>query len=252
MNLAVELSRSSPVPLYHQLVVQLRRAITSGEIPTGSFLDNELELADAWQVSRPTARRAIAQLVADGLLVRRRGVGTQVVSAEVRRPFTLSSLHDDLDADGRAPATDVVEIVRSRPPNDVALELEIATTAPVLYIERVRHADGHPLAVIRNWLPDHVAEHIDPNSLAETGLYTLLRHAGITPHRAHQRLGARAASDHEAHWLGIEAGAPLVTMHRVTHDDTGRIIEVADTSYNAQLYSVEMSVAVETSNVTQA
>lgn len=247
MNPTVEIDRSSPVPLYHQLATQLRGAITAGDIPTGSFLDNELDLADAWHVSRPTARRAIAQLVDDGLLVRRRGVGTQVVSAEVRRPFTLSSLHDDLDADGRAPTTDVIDVTHAQAPAHVARELEIAPATRVLYIERARHADGRPFAIIRNWLADHAAEHLDNDSLADsltgTGLYALLRSAGINPHRARQRLGAKAANEHEAHWLEIEPGAPLVAMHRITHDDTGRIIEVADTGYNAQLYSVEMSVA---------
>ena len=111
-ELEITLNRVSPVPLYHQLSRQLVAAIESGQLPKGAFLDNELDLADRWQVSRPTVRRAIQDLVDAGMLVRRRGVGTQVVSDQVRRPFKLSSLFDDLAAIGREPATTVLRIGR--------------------------------------------------------------------------------------------------------------------------------------------
>src|SRR4051794_4922300 len=97
----ITLNRLSPVPLYHQLSRQLVAAVESGRLPKGAFLDNELDLAERWQVSRPTVRRAIQDLVDGGMLVRRRGVGTQVVSDQVRRPFKLTSLFDDLAATGR-------------------------------------------------------------------------------------------------------------------------------------------------------
>jgi DNA-binding GntR family transcriptional regulator len=83
-DLRPSLDRSSPVPLYHQLARDLKAAVADGRIATGSFLQNELELADRWQVSRPTVRRAIQELVDSGLLVRQRGVGTQVVNRESR------------------------------------------------------------------------------------------------------------------------------------------------------------------------
>ena len=112
-ELTITLNRISPVPLYHQLSRQLVEAIESGRLPKGSFLDSEIDLAERWQVSRPTVRRAIQDLVDSGLLVRRRGVGTQVVSDQVRRPFKLTSderlrARDDTRSrchtGGRAPA----------------------------------------------------------------------------------------------------------------------------------------------------
>src|SRR5664279_3397792 len=73
------LNRSSAVPLYQQLAGQLQRAITTGELAPGSQLGDEIALAERCGVSRPTTRPAIAELVGQGLLVRKRGVGTQVV-----------------------------------------------------------------------------------------------------------------------------------------------------------------------------
>jgi len=150
MELGVTLDRVSPVPLYHQLAHQLKDAVASGRLAKGAFLGNELQLADRWRVSRPTVRRAIQELVDDGLLVRRRGVGTQVVNDQVRRPFTLSSLYDDLAEAGRQPVTDVIELSRVAAPADVATALGLAPRAPVVRLVRRRSAGAQPLAILRN------------------------------------------------------------------------------------------------------
>ena len=74
LQIPVTIDRSSPVPLYHQLYEQLSAAIETGRLKPGDAFENELALADRLQLSRPTVRRAIAELVSRGLLVRRRGV----------------------------------------------------------------------------------------------------------------------------------------------------------------------------------
>src|SRR5690606_23315956 len=110
LDLAVD--RASPVPLYHQLAQQLEAAIERGRLAPGDLLGNEVDLSVRLGLSRPTVRQAIQSLVDKGLLVRRRGVGTQVVHSKVRRPLKLSSLYDDLEAAGQAPTT---EVVRNEP-----------------------------------------------------------------------------------------------------------------------------------------
>ena len=77
-------------------------------LPPGSRLDNEIDLAAQLNLSRPTMRKAMDELVRSGLLVRKRGVGTQVVSSQVRRPLELSSLFDDLSNNGSKPTTEVL------------------------------------------------------------------------------------------------------------------------------------------------
>src|SRR5919109_2037404 len=106
----VEVDRSSPVPLYFQVATRLQELIELGEIPIGTRIENEVDLAERLGVSRPTTRRAIQYLVERGMLVRRRGVGTQVVHPKVRRPVQLSSLYDDLAAAGRTPRTEVLSL----------------------------------------------------------------------------------------------------------------------------------------------
>jgi DNA-binding GntR family transcriptional regulator len=241
-ELEVTLNRISPVPLYHQLSRQLVEAIESGRLPKGSFLDNELELAKRWQVSRPTVRRAIQDLVDSGMLVRRRGVGTQVVSDQVRRPFKLSSLYDDLVASGREPTTRVITLERVEADANVSEAINVSLHTEVVHIERLRSIGAQPLAILRNWLIVEVAESITEEQLRQRGLYALLRERGVRPHSAAQRLGATAASAADAALLGVSTGAPLMTMRRVMHDVTGRLVELGDHRYDAAHYTVELNV----------
>ena len=106
----VSVDRTSRTPLHVQLAQQLEAAIQGGDLPVGSRLSNEVDLAEAYGLSRPTVRQAIARLVDQGLLVRKRGVGTQVVgnSGQVRRSLELTSLYDDLSAAHRKPETEVL------------------------------------------------------------------------------------------------------------------------------------------------
>jgi DNA-binding GntR family transcriptional regulator len=242
MDRTVTLNRLSPVPLYSQLADQLKDAITDGALSKGTYLGNEIMLAERWQVSRPTVRRAIQDLVDEGLLVRRRGIGTQVVNDQVRRPFTLSSLYDDLAAAGRRPTTTVLSLTTGPATSEVAKDLGLRKGTPVVQIVRLRSAASRRLAVLRNWLIADVAAELTPDALEQHGLYALLRANGVRPHYALQRLGAKIADPDEAEMLGLEPGAALMTMRRVMQDDTGRLVEIGSAVYDAEHYTVEMSV----------
>ncbi|MFB7864159.1 MULTISPECIES: GntR family transcriptional regulator [unclassified Streptomyces] len=235
------MDRRSPVPLYFQLARQLEAAIEDGALPPGSLLGNEIDLATRVGLSRPTVRQAIRSLVDKGLLVRRRGVGTQVVHSRVRRPLELSSLHDDLEASGQRPATRLL-VDRLEPADaEVATALGLPEGSEVRYLERLRSAHGEPLAYLRNHLPAGLLD-ADSGRLETTGLYRLLRAAGTTLHSARQTVGARAAAPAEAAALGEPAGAPLLTMERTTFDARGRAVEHASHLYRASRYSFEFQL----------
>lgn len=154
--LAVELDRSSPVPLYFQLAQAIEGAIRRRTCP-GDRFENELALAKRLNLSRPTTRRAIQELVDKGLLVRKRGVGTQVVQSPVHRPVELTSLFDDLARAGQAPTTKLLEFTVGVPAEDVAAELNLEPDAEVATIRRLRSTNGEPLAVMTNYIPVDIA-----------------------------------------------------------------------------------------------
>jgi DNA-binding GntR family transcriptional regulator len=235
--------RLSPIPLYYQVATRLEQMIGEGHLPVGSRLENEIDLADQLGVSRPTMRRAISYLVERGLLVRRRGIGTQVVQPKVRRPVELSSLYDDLVKTGREPRTEVLSL-DVRPVSDAvadALGLEVGTRA--LHVERLRYAEHEPLALMRNVLPAETVE-LSVTDLEATGLYELLRAAGTEPRMASETIGARAATSAEARTLGEKRGAPLLTMVRTAWDARGSAVEYGSHVYRASRYSFEISLSV--------
>ncbi len=241
--LQFSVDRSSPVPLYFQLSQQLESAIEKGRLAPGSLLGNEIELAGRLGLSRPTVRQAIQSLVDKGLLVRRRGVGTQVVHSQVKRPLELSSLYDDLEAAGQRPATRVLLNTTEPATAEVAAALGIAEGTEVVVIERLRLAHGEPMAHLSNRLPAGLLK-LDSAELEDTGLYRLMRAAGITLHSARQAVGARAATADEGKQLGEPEGAPLLTMERTTFDDTGRAVEFGSHTYRASRYAFEFQLLV--------
>src|SRR4029078_3862940 len=151
--LAVELDRSSPVPLYYQLAQAIEAAIRDGELSPGDRFENDLALAKRLTLSRPTTRRAIQELVDKGLLVRKRGVGTQVVQSPVHRRVELTSLYDDLTRAGQEPTTQLLDYHVGPPDEEVARELSLKDDREVVSIHRLRSADGEPLGV----MTDHTA-----------------------------------------------------------------------------------------------
>ncbi|MFE9369538.1 GntR family transcriptional regulator [Streptomyces sp. NPDC006711] len=237
------MDRTSPVPLYFQLSQQLEAAIEKGTLTPGSLLGNEIELAQRLGLSRPTVRQAIQTLVDKGLLVRRRGVGTQVVHSQVKRPLELSSLYDDLEAAGQKPATTVLRNTVEPATAEIAAALGLTEGSEVHLVERLRYAHGEPMARLRNHLPPGLLP-LDTGHLESTGLYRLMRGAGITLHSARQTVGARAATAQEADLLTEAAGAPLLTMERTTFDDTGRAVEFGSHLYRASRYSFEFQLLV--------
>jgi DNA-binding GntR family transcriptional regulator len=236
---SITVDRASPVPMYYQVAQQLEYAIESGELPAGSRLDGELALAEKLGVSRPTLRRAIEYLVDRGYLVRRRAVGTQVVHPKVRRPVELSSLYDDLTAGRKDPRTTVLSLAPVPATDRVAHALGLEDGVGVLALERLRYADGQPLAIMRNWLPLGLVE-LDAERLERTGLYQLMGAAGVVLHLATQTIGARGASSAEARLLKARKGEPLLTMQRTAYNENGQPVELADHIYRASLYSFEI------------
>ncbi|MDQ0717742.1 GntR family transcriptional regulator [Streptomyces luteogriseus] len=242
-SLDFALDRGSPVPLYHQLAQQLEAAIEHGVLAPGNLLGNEVDLSVRLGLSRPTVRQAIQSLVDKGLLVRRRGVGTQVVHSQVRRPLELSSLYDDLETAGQAPTTEVVrnEVVPAS--CDVAAALGVPEGGEVTVLDRLRRTHGRPVALLRNHLPVSLLD-LDGARLESTGLYRMMRSAGITLHSARQTIGARAATAEEASRLDEREGAALLTMQRTAYDDTGRPVEYGTHIYRASLYTFDFQLLV--------
>lgn len=241
MSMFIDIDRSGPVPLYYQLASRIEAAILDGRIPAGARIDNEIGLGERLGISRPTVRRAIQDLVDKGLLVRRRGIGTQVVHGEVSRKVELTSLFDDLASTGRRPTTRVLGLEPRPASPDVAERLGVEAGSPTLYVRRLRLADDVPLAILENHLPAEFAD-VTEAELAEFGLYQVLGARGVTIRVARQRIGARSATPDETGLLDLDKHSAVLTMDRVAFDNNGRAIEFGRHCYRPDLYSFDVTV----------
>jgi DNA-binding GntR family transcriptional regulator len=241
IDLVMDLDRSSPVPLYFQVAQELEKAISTGRLGPGAKLPNEISLAGDFGLSRPTMRRAIQELVDKGLLVRKRGVGTQVVRGEVSRPVELTSLFDDLSRNGQTPRTTLLthEVVAAD--ERTARQLDIEPGTPVLHLRRLRYANDEPLAILENFLPADLAD-LPEKALEERGLYQMMRSRGIHIRVAKQRIGARTGTPEECRLLTERRSSPLLTMDRSTYDDSGRTVEWGHHVYRASQYSFAVTL----------
>jgi len=243
-ELFLDLDRTGPVPLYFQVSTRLEDAIRSGRIPAGARLENEIAIGQRLGLSRPTIRRAIQELVDKGILVRRRGIGTQVVQGTVTRQVELTSLYEDLQTAHHEPGTRVLvhEIVPAA--GDVAESLGVRPGADVVYVRRQRSTDGVPIAVLENYLPIEFAD-IATDQLAHSGLYQILRARGVTIRVAKQKIGARRAQGDESELLGIDKAGPVLTMDRIAFDNAGRAIEFGHHCYRPDMYSFETTLVAK-------
>lgn len=240
----LDLDRTGPIPLYFQVSTRLEAAIRDGVIPAGARLENEIAIGQRLGLSRPTVRRAIQEVVDRGLLVRRRGIGTQVVQGQVTRQVELTSLYEDLKSAQHEPGTKV--LVHELRPADgaVAEALGIGIGDDTLFIRRARSTDGAPIAILENYLPAEFTD-ITAEQLEERSLYQILRGRGVSIRIAKQKIGARRAHGDESEILDIDKSGPVLTMERVAFDSAGRAIELGHHCYRTDMYSFETTLVAK-------
>ncbi|WP_430591859.1 GntR family transcriptional regulator [Humidisolicoccus flavus] len=240
----IDLDRSRKEPLHVQITAQLRTIIESGLLQPGSLLENEIDLSAQLGVSRPTLQKAIAELVTAGFLTRKPGRGTVVLPRTFPRRIDIGSLYDDLSGAGRNPATTVLTFEPAPAPEALEARLN-APVGPLTKIERVRFANGEPLAILRNWIPSHLV-HFTREDLERQGLYALLREYDVATHLVEQRIGCRRSTPEEiTHLNQLEDGDPndpVLTVQRIGFDEAANFIEFGEHSYRAGRYFFETVV----------
>jgi GntR family transcriptional regulator len=229
-------------PLYHQVYRRIAQEIEHGELHPGDRLPSERWFCDELGVSRATVRRAIEELVSDGL-VEPRGRGSFVSGeALVEPPNTLMSLSElgrsrGLEASARVLATQL------RPATiDEAEAFGIAPGADVFELERLRMLDGLPISLDHNRMPARLLPGAGELDFTSASLYAALEHAGHPLARADYELEARAADAPEAELLGLAEGAPVLYATTAAIGEDGRILDLGRTVYRADRYRFQATL----------
>ena len=217
-------------PLYRQIKALITAGLRTGEWKPGALIPSEKELAVRFGVSQGTVRKAVDELAAEHLLVRRQGRGTFVASHhEARAQFRFLRLRPDDGDEAGAMTSQVLECRRLRAPVDVARALELRSGETVLQIRRLLSFEGTPAVLDEIWLPGSrfrglTAERLD----AYTGpLYGLFESEFETRMiRAAERLKAVAAAPEVASSLQVPVGEPLLLVERISYTYEDQPVEV--------------------------
>ncbi len=233
------LKTDSPKPLYEQIQEYIMHRIHTGEWAYNTRIPSERDLAEQFEVSRVTVGKAIKELVRNGYLNVQIGKGTYVSETPMKQQIeTLTSFTEEMQLRGQATVSRVLSARMIFAPSDVAEVLQLPANAEIFELRRVRHAGNRPMAiecasVVGSLCPNIHTEH----DFARESLYAVLcDFYGVNLVAAEQTFEARAADESEATLLGINAGAPVLAIHRITYDDLDRACEEVKSVYRGDRY----------------
>jgi GntR family transcriptional regulator len=234
-------------PLYARIKRLVKDAVSQGELREGDAIPGERDVAQMLDVSRVTVRKAFAELVAEGVLVQRRGSGTYIGGPHrrIEQPLSrLTSFTQDMHLRGLRTDADWLSRSTGLPTPEEAMKLSISPTDHVSRFHRLRRADGEPMAIELAVVPHRFLP--DPESVGHS-LYAALEARGFRPVRALQRLHATALTAQEAKLLGQPTGSPALFIERISYLADGRTVEFTRSHYRGDSYDfvAELSIAPE-------
>jgi len=212
-------------PLYRQIKELLTRSLQGGEWQPGDLIPSEIELAARYKVSQGTVRKAVDELATENLLVRRQGKGTFVAThAEERTQYRFLRLKPDAD-DGVAMQRRLLDCRRLRAPADVARLLGLKSGDAVVQVRRLLLAAEQPVVLDDIYLPGALFKGLTAERMSgyKGAMYRLFEaEFGVRMIRAEERIRAVAADQPQAEALQVAAGAPLLSVERLslTYGDT--------------------------------
>jgi GntR family transcriptional regulator len=234
-------------PLYQQIKTLITRGLQDGDWKPGEAIPSEMELAQRYRVSQGTVRKAIDELAAENLLVRRQGKGTFVAThSEEQIQYRFLRLKADDGNEPKRMDRRILECRRTRVPADVARSLELRSGDAAVQIRRTLSSDSGPLVLDDIWLPGHLFRGLSLERLSEWRgpLYGMFESEfGVRMIRAEEKIRAVAADEDSASVLQVPMGAPLLSVERLSLTYGEKPVELRRGLYrtDTHFYSNELS-----------
>ena len=216
------MSHESPTfsPLYRQIKALILQALETGEWRPGQVIPSEQELAARFSVSQGTVRKAIDEMAADNLLVRKQGKGTYVASHNDPRALFRFLRLVPVDGDLSSPQSIPLDCWRAKAGQEASRMLAIEPGAPIIIVRRLLKFANKPVVIDEIYLPGEVFQGLTAETLQgwSGSLYSLFESRfGIRMIRAQERIRAVAADRGAAEALSVQEGTPLLSVERVTY-----------------------------------
>lgn len=233
---------SSKVPLHNQVERLLRELIRQPEYQQGAFLPKEVDLANQLGISRNTVRHGIGKLVNEGLLVRKKGVGTRVAQRKVStRLDHWASFSGEMKAKGMEVVNYELAAGFVAADAEVAEAFNISPGAKVLKLSRLRGTSEGPSLLSLSWF--HPRLGMTGREDFSQPLYQMLENeAGVYPSVSREEISAIAAGKKLASRLEIREGAPALFRRRVVFDSDGKAMEFNKVYYQGEGFTYSIDI----------
>lgn len=228
--------------LKHERVRRQLQALAQHALRPGDALPGERQLEEQFGVSRITVRRAISDLVREGVLVRLKGKGTFVSHGRIRSDLHLASFNEDMRAAGFVPSTQVVTAAPAAAPGPAAEHLGLGAGEPAHLLRRLRLANGVPVSVDESWIHPYLVPDLLARELTGS-LYGILSAAGYPVRQVEQTVEAGAAAEDVAELLEVVPGSPVLVFHRRSFSGGAgqdAPIEYCVSTYRSDRYQLSM------------
>jgi GntR family transcriptional regulator len=225
------------IPRYLEIAEYLRRLVAARR--PGDRLPSDAELCQRFGVSRMTARQAVQVLATEQLLTRRRGDGTFVAGRTALRTLgSPLSFTESMRRRGLRATSRVLVAEWTTPDEDEVQALALGAREQILRLERLRLADGRPMAIERAALAPSVGAVVS-DDLEQGSLHAAFERLGRSPMQAQARVSARRATSAERRMLQLGPGGVVLVERRIISDQDDRPLEHTETVYAAERYEFE-------------
>jgi GntR family transcriptional regulator len=224
--------------MYFRIQQALLEQMQQGLLKPGQQLPTETELAQQYQVSRITAKRALDDLVRQGRAFRRQGRGTFVAQTRIREISGFRSFSEDIRARGLVPGAQVLRFEDIEPDPETCTHLRLEAGERVYLLKRLRLADDDPVAVETAYLPCHICPGLIHEELNNQSLYAILMEKyQVVPTWADAEIEAMPATKEDALLLKLKVGQPVLAAHRVTFSANYDAIETVHSIYRGDCFT---------------
>lgn len=233
------INRHSFTPIYVQIAQAVIQLVHDRALKYGEQVPSERELAEQYKVSRLTARQAIDELVKRGIAYRVQGKGTFLAHPKIREASGLMSFTDELRQRGFTPTSKVITQQVIPASEAVAARLQIEVTTPIFNLNRIRLADGQPVAMEYAYINLRLFPGIDEETFEDKSFFDLIRSKyGVYPAWAEAEIEARLVSEQEARWLDLPPKQAILVAHRMTYTEAFEPIEAVDSIYPGDRFPI--------------
>jgi GntR family transcriptional regulator len=240
----VEFVETEGIPVYVRIREALRREIAQGALKRGERLPPEHELGTMFGVSRMTLRKSIKDLIDEGLLYRRHGIGTFVAYPRMNRDHTrLTSFFDEIEGESTQACASLLALEVIPAKQRVANALDIAEGEPVIRIETLRSANSVLITLHDTHIPHKLFGRILDEDFEVQHLWTLFEKRGYKVRRAIQHIEAREATKNLARLMEIKEGSAILYKERTVFADDGTAVEFTYCYNRGDVYT--LTVALE-------